>query len=407
MCQLTFVNTNDKEFNKRMLVNQFLVNTVVRHKDGWGFFTEKSGVFKTRLEPWNTSDIGEVIKDSIENNEPILAHVRLATYTNLEKEISDEKAHPFETANFIVAHNGKFEGDIIKEERFKGMIDSEIFAHILEETYKKFPKMSPEKLINQAYADNFTGKFALLVYFKPKKRYYIIRGKTAELHKIDVFKGKTRESSKKIGYVINTEKIDLIRAFKFADKSSQLTSDEFYFRSEIEELEKETSYIVNTTFLRKLGEMKELNKVVTTTFSVGGHDDTWKNDSLRNRRSYAPAVSYDSTEKFLIKLYDEYGLSIPEIDRFFIEITGFAAITADKNTFELFQEMSEPFLKFHGEHKHNLWKNLIKQFSNPLDAYNTYKLQFPYFLNSIKDLDNKWIEVRDGQKALQAGEKKC
>jgi len=257
-------------------------------------------------------------------------------------------------------------------------------------------------LVDKAYGENFTGKFAFLIYCKPKERYFIIRGKTAALHKADIFRGKDKKTSKKIGYIINTEKVDLIKAFKFSDKGAQLETDNPYWRGEIEELDEETAYIVNTTYLRKLGEVKELTKVIGTTAAAEYNQAAyWKN---HRGAVHEPVVIPSAIEKFLLELHDKYGLTIPEIDRLFLEITGFSPIAAEKTTYALFMDLVEPVLKKHETHKHNLWRNITSKLYNPLEAYNLYNVQFPYFLNLTSELDSIWIKIREERKLLPKGD---
>jgi len=397
MCQLTFINSNDKELNKSILINQFLVNTVTSHRDGYGFFHKETGLFKTGLHPWETSNLGELISDRIKNSEPILAHVRLATVTNNVKEISNENSHPFETKDFVVAHNGSFEGDILSEERFKDKIDSEIFTILLQETYEKNPKWSIVKLVNEAYSENLTGKFAFLIYFKPVDKFYIIRGKTATLFKSDISEYNPDKKSKKVGFIVNTEKVDLERAFIFANKNNQLKTGNYFKIEEPEALKSETIFQVNHAGIREIGSIEQKNKVTTTpTYAQTQRDSfTW------NSRSYVPYnkstanSNLKSDEDFLLELYDVYGLTIPEIDLLFLEIVGLPIIASTKEEFKIFEEIVESYLEEHTKHKGDLWKHLTERTFDPLEMYDHFGLQFPYFLNEVSTLNNRWIKERN------------
>jgi predicted glutamine amidotransferase len=379
-----------------MLVNQYLVNTVNTHRDGWGFFYEDFGVFKTKLHPWQTSNLGRAVRDRITDIKPIIAHVRLASLCHNKKEICDKNAHPFESKDFVLAHNGTFEGDIIDEKRFEEKIDSEIFLTMLQEAYDKFPKRKIHKLISDVYDKHFTGKFALLIYFKPTKRFYVARGKTAKLHKIDIFQGKTQKKAKKIGFVINTEKLDLERGFRFSAKISQLDHDkDDIFCSEAEELEENTIYIVNTTYLREVGKIVETKKVETWERNRADRN-THHNRALPNNRgvTYNPVPVVRKEVAFLMELSDEFKLSAEEIDTLFLEITGYSMICAGKDQFQNFQEVLEPILESFSDHKGSLWVKLCSSVGGPMYAYQKFDLQFPYFLNSAKILNENWIEVK-------------
>ena len=402
MCQLTFINTNNEEFNKRFLVTQCLMNTVNTHRDGWGFFVEEFGIFKTRLHPWETSNLGSIIGEKIKTANPILAHVRLASLINNKREIIDENSHPFETKDFIVAHNGRFDGEVISKEEYKDKIDSEIFAITLQKTYDKFPKMKAHKLIKETYDTHFSGKFALLIYFKPTKRFYVAVGRTADLHKIDIFEGENAKKNKKIGFIINTDKADLQKSFKFTSKMFQIEGKFNFFISEVEELKDNTVYIVNTTYLREVGSIVETIKTTTTAYDSDYYKNQHHHETRRgfppNTHTPATTAFVKSEVDFLIKLHDDFGLSAAEIDTLFLEITGFSPISAEKEQFKLFEELTQPFLLYYSKNKKDIWTKLTDNVVNPIEAYNGFELQFPYFLNEIKTLEERWIKVKNANK---------
>jgi predicted glutamine amidotransferase len=396
MCQLTFINSNNKELNKKLLVSQFLMNTVTTHRDGWGFFTKESGVCKTSLNPWQTANLGDLIKNKIKNSEPILAHVRLATATNNIKDVCDENSHPFETKDFIVAHNGSFEGDALSEKRFKDKIDSEIFAILLQETFDKYPKLSIIKLIDKAYSENLTGKFAFLIYCKPVNKFYIVRGKTAKLYKSEILlRNPKTEKDKKVGFIVNTEKIELLRSFRFASANHQLETGESFVINEPVELKENTVYQVHDKFLRELGNVEEKIKTVAVTANNANNFGGFQhNHGGYNRNISTPAQKVKTPEDFLLDLYDLYGLTLPEIDLLFLEITGLPIIASPKENFSIFEEMIEPYLEMHTKHKADLWVHLGEKFFDKMEVYEHFDLQFPYFVNEVSALNNRWIKEK-------------
>jgi len=210
MCQLILINTNDKDINTALLLSQLLIDTETSHQNGFGVFSNGRDLNKTKETPHHFEDLGITLKKEIKNKKPILAHVRQAS-TN--QEISNEKAHPFESAHFILAHNGTLE--LSKEysenhpkqvealEKSK-LIDSEIFLMHLEFAYED-EKHDFVKAINKAMKD-FSGKFAFLIFEKELGKYYAVRGNTADLHFAKILSGPEKEL---IGYVINTEEKSL------------------------------------------------------------------------------------------------------------------------------------------------------------------------------------------------------
>jgi hypothetical protein len=254
--------------------------------------------------------------------------------------------------------------------------------------------MSITKLLNEIYKDHLTGKFALLIYFKPKGRYFIVRGKTASLFKMDIYEGETKSKSKKIGYVINTNKIDLIRGFKFLRQLTQLDFDLNFFEGDMEELEENTIYIVNSTYLRKVGQLDEKVKVIHAVTHSTVHNREYL-ERANNRGIVPTVISIDREVNFLIKLHDIYGLSATEIDNLFLEITGYNTISAKKENFILFEELLQPFLELHTKHKGNIWKKLVSTLTFPIEGYAEYELQFPYFLNDLGTLNQIWVGVKN------------
>ncbi|PNX51819.1 MAG: hypothetical protein BV456_01705 [Thermoplasmata archaeon M8B2D] len=406
MCQLTFIHTSDVELNKKLLINQYLVNTAVSHRDGWGFFTKPKGLFKTMYHPWETSNIGTIIKDRVKFSEPIIAHVRLATATNKVKEVCNENSHPFETKDFVVAHNGTFDGDILSEERFKDKIDSEIFTILLQEAYDKNPKLSIIKLLEKAYSENLTGKFAFLIYFKPADKYYIVRGRTAMLHKSDISEyDPETEKSKKIGFIINTDKDDIKRAFKFAAKNYELETGKEFIISDPEILKMNTVYQVMGDYIKEIGSLLEKDKVV----AARNHNDAYINNGYNYGRRYnsvvTPPVGVKTPDIFLVDLCDLYGLSISEVDLLFLEITGMPIIASTREEFKIFQEIAESYLDLHTEHKGNLWRKLTERTFNKLEAYSYFDLQFPYFVNEVSTLNNRWIKEKREREEIDSQNK--
>ena len=134
------------------------------------------------------------------NDKPIIAHVRAAS---VGTEVNKENAHPFETKDFILAHNGtlEFRKKEIKEEwdkmceedeTLKDKIDSEKFIIFLQKRYDESKNKKFCEVI-KGVANEFYGKFAFMIYAKQEDIYYIIRGRSATLHACQILKDKNRK----------------------------------------------------------------------------------------------------------------------------------------------------------------------------------------------------------------------
>jgi predicted glutamine amidotransferase len=214
MCQLTLANTGSRDLNTLYLAIQFLINTVVRHKDGTGLVSESSAgvpvVIKTKSNPHEIKDLLGNIREHVDSNNPIIGHVRLASLSNKTRLISQKTAHPFQTKSLVLAHNGLLEPideEYGKRKEFKDMIDTQIFLSRLDEVFDN------DTLLETALKTTmkeFTGKFAFLIYNLRDKNVYVARGRTADLHIVET---KITIGDKEIeGHLINTEKDSLEKA---------------------------------------------------------------------------------------------------------------------------------------------------------------------------------------------------
>ena len=221
MCQLSFIHVpNDLKLEKTILAIQFLINSRITHTDGWGFYSN-AHIMKSKLNASLTSNLGELINIYVKEKEPIIAHVRAASTGT---EVIKENAHPFETKDLILAHNGtlsfrkkeeeeKWEVLCKENKKYEDMIDSEIFITLLQQDYEKKQKKSFPLVIKETM-EKFYGKFAFLIYVKPEKKYYIIRGRTATLFGCQIL---LKDSP--IGIIINTEKHDLEKTVTFLEQT--------------------------------------------------------------------------------------------------------------------------------------------------------------------------------------------
>jgi predicted glutamine amidotransferase len=101
MCQLTFCRFTSPNLTKMFASISIISNTYISNHDGWGIYAS-GNVFKTEMNAQLTSDIGICINDVYTKPSPIITHVRMASYG---AKVCQENSHPFETENFVLAHN--------------------------------------------------------------------------------------------------------------------------------------------------------------------------------------------------------------------------------------------------------------------------------------------------------------
>lgn len=390
MCQLTFTNLNCTEFNKLYLMTQALTNTTRTHKDGFGFFTPERGIWKTHNAPTLLLNLGEIINREVVSPSPIISHVRLASTTNGKREISKENSHPFQTKNLILVHNGSLEfqdEETMKDKKYEGKIDSEIFLSRLDEIYT-LNKRNLVKSIQETM-DEFYGKFAFIIYEFSTKKYYIVRGFSAELHYYDVFlypiTGK-EEDAKKIGFVINTEKDYLGDGLFYFNNYLQFSGHKIMLDSKkVSLLDRETIYILDkeTDTLEKVGEIKENIKPVKVIQST---DTTWWNKNNNNQKAIIPIK--DSAVQYAINFLEDYDLDIAYLDELFNTCIGEPISGASLDEINLMINEIIPLIKS------KLQKNVVKEWKKirantmtySLGIHQKHNLEFPYLLEDVKKL---------------------
>jgi len=401
MCQLIFINSNDKDINTALLISQLLIDTETSHKDGFGVFLNEKDLQKTKETPHYFEDLGISLKNCINTNKPILAHVRLASSG---QEISNIKSHPFESPNFILAHNGTLELskeytniNKTKEQTYKDakLIDSEVFLHHLDIAYKE-EKKDFVKAINKAMSD-FTGKFAFLIYEKAKSKFYAVRGNSADLHWVNLLLGTER---KPIGYIINTEEKSLRNSLDIASAFLRLNDKMVnYNEKEVLNLEDESIFELTKDAIKKIGDIKENKKIWVNDYGRGNYGRVWgKEDYVAPYPKKDTKFNYDTEIDRVINFMETYGLGIKDIDLLFTSVMGVPLSYIDsKDTIDIFINKVLP--KF--VCKKELRKEVVKYVEDvhinlPLTFYVDNKIQYPYMLNrtNFKEVQKKVAEER-------------
>jgi|SRR3972149_1984594 len=385
MCQLNLIHIEHERyeaFNRIILASQLITNSRKMNKDGYGIYSGGK-LFKFHLSPELTSNLGEIVQDYV-LDKTVLSHVRQATFTNGKKEIKVDNTHPFETKDFILAHNGTLSSEdinLMKEKRFDEMIDSRIFLEILQETYNKSKEKDIANLLNTVMK-LFKGKFAFLIYCKFNKKYYIARGITADLNYSNIYitNRNDHKEGAKIGFIINTDRNDLIDAFKLAETVIYIVTGCYLYIDIPILLEKESIFEASGIDLIRIGDLKERYSSVDQ-------------DNFGYRQS---SIIPLTNHPFLLTFMDDYGLSLIELDELLFNFSGLSIVDISKKEELQVKNVLEPVIKkFYNAQKAVLWRKIRGKYSLTSDPYSKNNLQFPYMLNTIQQLEKVWVGLKN------------
>lgn len=408
MCQLIFVNAGSKVANRFITYELLLSDTVTTHRDGCGVWTLKGGLKKTSMHPWELTTAGHSIFKIVKDASPVIAHVRQASLTAGKRLVSPENAHPFEKKNLILAHNGSLTFVDAKEEhdpKWKDMIDSEIFATILDEIMETQPELTFSQQLNLAY-QHFDGKFAFLIYNKVDASYYVVRGQTARLHVCRLFYQKSKEEIEDRGFVVNTDDTTLLPGLNHAFNDIQILGGEVlgWFKPEL--LKENTIFRLNpeSNILEEVGTIVETKKEYV--YVTPPYSQSWEGGTHRGGYTGGGTWSKEKEESPMAKAFQAVlkfqrvtGLTIEEIDKLFDKVLGIPLLEAKLVDIQNFVTYVIPVLdKEERRYPNNLkeWEKIKDEVTaGVMGIYPMFRLQFPYFLNSTdvlrkirKDLSN-------------------
>lgn len=429
MCQLTFIDLGSKNLNKIAATAIGLVNSSGVNNDGVGLFQMLENkneyfLFKSEIAPINMENWGNIVAQTITRNSPVLMHVRNATAFGAKKVriISDEKSHPFLKNRFVIAHNGTIEfrdKDNIKPYENSDMIDSEIFAEELEKAYtgdKPFVDALKET------ADKFEGKFAFLIYNFSEQRFYIVRGITKTLYKVQIKEELEDGSEKVLGIIVNTEREDLLKGLKHFIQLSNTVYDRKIFHTEPELLQGSSVFAYDKREIVRVSDITEHSPYVfpavnkTTVNNKNQENYRWQNRfddnddfdddviPLPSGKPTYPTIiikgeedeDESEVEKQLIVYMDRLGLDYSELDKICDFAFGTTIINISKSEMLFLVNKVLPTL---GESnvpvKYNYWKAITKKYIGKNSSiYEKYNLNFPYMFNDtivLQNLSNKLL----------------
>jgi predicted glutamine amidotransferase len=390
MCQLSFISLGDRKLNSLALLTQSATNTETIHQDGFGYFTKSDGWWKTDISPHIMINNGYLIRRNIKSSDPIIAHVRHATATGGVKEINIANSHPFEREHIVLAHNGTLE---FKEKgkmnlpEYKGMIDSEIFTDYLNskiDVNKPFPETLAEVM------EEWQGKFAFLIFYKPTESYYAVRGRTAKLHVFEFCPGGNYS-----GLIVNTELDSLKKGMiRFVNQCQLRGMNITWSQDSFSELPEESIFQYNPEDRRlvklpiSIRENEMPVRTYQTNFLAGKY---WETKTNTGSIITGDNNSKDDKEKNMANeiLYfmNAYDLSIESMDELCAHVTGIPLLGCNEKQIQSFiyflEDLDWYVRKFKDKDIVDKWKAWkYSGVTSELDMYKKYNLQFPYFLHS-------------------------
>jgi predicted glutamine amidotransferase len=261
MCQLILLNLRDANLHRAFLPT-FLQIASIGNTDGTGFLTVNEKEWSVYRSIQSASDIVELgldVRENVISSYPVMGHVR---YASKGIAITEANTHPFAGSRYILAHNGRLYGKDEKvvynaKEDDNLASDSLTFLKSLEKVSKDNPKKSFLEIINKTMED-FKGKFAFLIYDSITDIHYVARGDTADLHVVSVGEvPKKGGEAKQIGFALVTKKSTLEDAIAISSQVAQAMTGRRIVFGKIEELKKNTLWMVQGANLVELGELKE------------------------------------------------------------------------------------------------------------------------------------------------------
>ena len=314
MCQLTYIQLNNKQVKRTVLSTLLRVNAKAGHNDGYGFF-DGTNLFKSEK---SASTLSINLLPNSNNDDPIMAHVRKASATFINKQ-GEEFSHPFlennniNTGSLICAHNGTLSNDNIP----KDMIDSQFFT---QELYKNLSTKEFGPAFRETITE-FYGKFAFL--FNYNKVNYIARGRTATLFNSDI-----TINGSPAGFCINTELESLTFSLYLLNDFLYNYGIEFNFTTPTI-LEMNTLYKVKDN--HGLTFESSIEKLTSITFFEREKCTAWKNEgrnvTVYNRTKNNVGEDFGNFSH-IAKFMEMYDFTLLELDHIMFIQYGYGLLNA-------------------------------------------------------------------------------
>jgi len=392
MCQLIFCNMNNRDFLRKYTLFQAIIDSNGRHDDGYGHYYSGGNVLKTKLAAKSISNLGDLLSDI--NKTKVMAHCRDASFG---VPVEDKYSHPFESDNFILAHNGALtvKSGVILEN--SSLSDSENFLNVLDKCYEKDKKNNVPKAISNAMK-NFNGTFAFLIYEKKTKLFYAVRGKTKTLFTSEIVIDNTK------GYVINTEKDSLDQCTNIVKKLMELDKVNITI-TESKVLQAERIYLLGDT-IKEVGKISETEAPVYIAWRDNRETGVITiNNNVNRKKGIDFVPPLPRKDILLISAIEEWlwlhNLSFRDLDLALFTKFGVTKLSCDiEQLEEIFLDLKSA-VNITDATLAKVFKFTKEYGQIPSDFYIDYKLQFPYFINT----DLEVIEAIEKETAFRLKEK--
>lgn len=381
MCQLSLVYIkkipNSAKIARSFLIASAHINAPL-NSDGFGFYSNDT-LLKTDIPGHLITNLGKI---SSSTDNIIMSHCRKASLNSPVggKKIGQEYAHPFQVENLVLAHNGSVElKDPPKDmSPYENLIDSQLFLLKLFENYKQVDSVP---LAIEETIKLFWGKFAFLIYDIITNNYYVVRGSSANLHYYPLEDSKGNN----LGYLVNTDKDDLIKIILLARNYSQLFGLEFvYDEKKVVEIEKNSLHIAGETLEKLDSKFEETAKPIPVQTSYFGYQqNTAMSAGYQDKKD-------DRLKKFHIQeirnFLDGFELKIQDLDALFYFSFNKTLLEATESDWESF--IINVIRKMYKESKGKRaawlksYRFIRREKYTNAKIYGETDLEYPYFLDS-------------------------
>lgn len=387
MCNITLIDTKEDIINPYYVRLITTTNSLLGNTDGFGYYTfGNDKLVKTKDESaiyWR-HHYKEFIKEKQING---IYHVRKASTVTVNgvKEEDDNKSHPFNFGNIILAHNGflNFRNTHVDAEKYKkdiegDYIDSQKLAIVLSKICEN-GKVTFDNIKDSL--NLFGGAYCLAIKGKKDNFAWLCRGKDRTLFQINILQNK-----KPVGILVNTTPLSIILIGEFLL--------DFGFDYEFSELTENTTYKYNlgSYKLEETGKILQDSvydavKVATTPIIYSGY-----------KNNYASEVETSIYEDILDLMYG-MGLIITDLIILSELVIGKPIFILDKDEYKAFKV----FLEKLNVEAHNsrlvAWDEILKyKDGNMYKLYNNNKIQYPFLLNSKDELKSFLSKIMEEKK---------
>ena len=394
--------------NKILLANILQINSLT-NGEGTGFMyfskTGKASIYKTELAADTMLDLGIYIADKIQGDYPLLGHVRAASKG---MEVTKANSHPFDGPRFVLAHNGRLypKNEVVKYNNTvedTGLAsDSQKFLLELESDAEKFPKLPFLELVSTTMGRH-KGKFALMIYDKKTKKFYVCRGNTADLYFTNLLEyPKGNGDPKIIGFVVNTRKASLMDSLCYATTAVQVITGRRISYEVAVELPKNTVFEVQGQELLEIGKMEETPVVFTypSQAKTGNTGATIWETSKKYTVNTRLAI-WDYSDK-IFKFMVNHRLSISDIDFLIKMACGYSIADAALEDLDKFINVYIPKITAPKKVRERLHKITDDSFQIMPYMYTKIPgLQYPWSVSSMDSIQNLFKYIVESKKVIK------